>query len=342
MKYTKSNERKLHEDRQAGIFLFQCYRFDTSQHPVITSTAPRQSKITVPLTKFEVAKVQDMAQVLGCDANEVFRVIAWDYSLFAELRSSIEEALPKASNTSTVFGHSYANRTKKFVVKLPGSEATAIKKRAKSLKLSDAAFLQLCLIAAHHAIKNDELKRLTKSRLTNIRQLAQEWVKDARAKDGRQESKLATQRDAGSDAFLEAVDAASDRRKYEDELVKTYIMENPHVGRLINQDLLDLSDVLERAEREYAPTSNDAQIAALLESGLTEEEAQAIADGKDPDEPEDEYSEEDQLQWQQEMRQKLFPHFDFNKPEVTATPRNDKPIFDWDLEQADTDISSWG
>ena len=230
MKYTKNK-------RIQGVFPIHQYRFNTENHPVITSTAKRQGRLVIPLSHNEDKLLEGLANTLQCDKNEAVRIALYE---FRQLDGVSDEVMLKASSVTT--DPSHTSRKKKLTVKLPGKED------GNALGLSEKEAVRAALIWLRDGIRNDHITRLTNSPIIPIEQVMREWSKN-RPEDA--EAKYPSKNSSEFRGELRrGKESGRDRGSASARDHRVYLMDNPLDKNLLSQGLISYEVVERKAMME--------------------------------------------------------------------------------------------
>ena len=170
---------KYNPGKTKGFHPINKWRCDTSNHPVITSSA-KCASIT-PKTKFsqqELAILTGLSNTLKCNEQDAVRIALYEASRSA--RKAHEAAFRYASWKSTEKGHQ--GRSWEGRWKLPKEEQIATTTAAQSLSIKDSEFVRLSIIWLHYGIRRNEITSIENCRIVSGDDSAHQWSRDNRGK----------------------------------------------------------------------------------------------------------------------------------------------------------------
>ena len=170
---------KYNPGKTKGFHPINKWRCDTSNHPVITSSA-KCASIT-PKTKFsqqELALLTGLSNTLNYNEQDAVRIALYEASRSA--RKAHETAFKYASWKSTEKGHQ--GRSWEGRWRLPKEEQIATTTAAQSLGIKDSEFVRLSIIWLHYGIRRNEITSIENCRIVSGDDSARQWSRDNQGK----------------------------------------------------------------------------------------------------------------------------------------------------------------
>ena len=178
--------------KSKDFFPIKQYRFDTTNHPIITSRKECKFRLKTILSVQEEQQLTGLINSLQCTQREAIRIAFYE----AVRRGSkwVETVLKYALRDSKERGHT--SRCKTLTVALPNAEKQALLELGKELDLSEKEIVRLAIIWLAYGIKYEAITRIHKCQRLAFDKIAQQWSRENQGKPPNpQVSKLKESRD---------------------------------------------------------------------------------------------------------------------------------------------------
>jgi len=202
---------KYNPGKTKGFHPINKWRCDTSNHPVITSSA-KCASIT-PKTKFsqqELAMLTGLSNTLNCNEQDAVRIALYEASRSTE--KAHEMAFRYACSASTEKGHEGRSSEKRW--KLPKKEQLAAAKTAKELGITDAEFIRLSIIWLQLGIRRNEITSIENCRIVSGDDSARQWSRDNQGKPPSEKTAALKQALQEAQTLFDYLAEIKDRERY--------------------------------------------------------------------------------------------------------------------------------
>ena len=207
-KPTKFNKTRTSRGGKAplGWWKIKQHRYDTTNHPVITSKEKCTNKIEILLSHQENQILNGVINTLQTNKRDVIRIATYELSLRSTQEA--ESLVDYASRESRKRGHT--SRSKKHSIKLPKQEKLKFNELTLRYSLSEKETARLAIIWLG-LLSKEESFTLTNSPRISQKELAREWSKTY----DQAGSKLKELTKASNEAYKNAWSKAEELREEE-------------------------------------------------------------------------------------------------------------------------------
>jgi hypothetical protein len=165
---------KFNKGSMSNYFPFKQHRFDTTQHPVVTTDEKVTSAVFTLLSVDEARMMSGLSSVLQVSERDAVRIALYEACRADE--NGLELTRPYSDPFTKKRGHT--DRKKKTSVKCSKSEKNQMIQLAKELGVSEKEVIRLAIIWLAKGIKEETIRHLTKSKKIGQKKLSQKWNED--------------------------------------------------------------------------------------------------------------------------------------------------------------------
>ena len=194
------NENKYnHHSKSKEWFSIKQNRFDTTNHPIITSRRELKFRMKTILSQQEEQMLNGLTNTLQCDKREAIRIAF--YEAARRGKDWVGCFLPFASRTSKHKAH--VGRSRELTVALTKTEKNKILALGNELDLSEKEVFRIAIIWLQMEIRNGHLRNIKNCKLISQDKLAREW---SRKNQGKPPSQKTAKLKAEINAYQELFD----------------------------------------------------------------------------------------------------------------------------------------